>query len=78
MKLSTVKSSDKKNTYKSFVFILLLFLGSGMIAASLYRQSSPAPSEKENFDLEFPQEIFLQFFLLQKWPYLHNFYYLIF
>jgi len=50
MKLCTVKSFVKKNTFQTFVFLTLLFIGSGMIAASLYRHYSPDSSEKVNYD----------------------------
>jgi len=50
MKLCTVKSFVKKNTFPIFVFLTLLFIGSGMIAASLYRHYSPDSSEKVNYD----------------------------
>jgi tetratricopeptide (TPR) repeat protein len=50
MKLCTVKSLVKKNTFQTFVFLTLLFIGSGMIAASLYRHYSPDSSEKINYD----------------------------
>jgi len=50
MKLCTVKSFVKKNTFQTFVFLILLFAVSGMIAASLYRHYSPDPSEKINYD----------------------------
>ncbi len=50
MKLCTVKSFVKKNTFQPFVFLTLLFIGSGMVAASLYRQYSPDSSEKVNYD----------------------------
>ena len=50
MKLCTVKSFVKKNTFPIFVFLILLFAVSGMIAASLYRHYSPDYSEKVNYD----------------------------
>ncbi len=50
MKLCTVKSFVKKKPFRPFVFLTLLLIGSGMVAASLYRQYSPGPSEKINYD----------------------------
>ena len=49
MKLCTVKSFVKKNTFQTFVFLILLFAVSGMIAASLYRHYSPDPSETVSY-----------------------------
>jgi len=56
MKFCTVKSFGKKNTLIIVVFLTLLFIGSGMIAASLYRRSSPEPSEKINYDSVQPKK----------------------
>ncbi|MGA2823246.1 MAG: hypothetical protein ABSE72_06930 [Bacteroidales bacterium] len=50
MKLCTVKSLVKKNTSLTFVFFTLFFIGSGMVAASMYRYYSPETSEKVNYD----------------------------
>jgi hypothetical protein len=45
MKLYTVKSIFKYNTFHTFIVLISLFLGSGMIASSLYRHYSTEPSE---------------------------------
>jgi tetratricopeptide (TPR) repeat protein len=50
MKLCTVKSFVNKNTFRTIIFLTLLAIGSGMIAASWYRQYSPDPSAKVNYD----------------------------
>ena len=50
MKLHTVKSFFKNSTFQTCVIVISLFIGSGMIAASLYRHYSPGPSEKVNYD----------------------------
>ena len=48
MKLYTVKSIFKNNTFHTFVVLISLFIGSGMIASSLYRHYSKEPSETIN------------------------------
>ena len=56
MKLCTVKSLVKKNTSLTFVFLTFFFIGSGMIAASMYRKTSPETSEKVNYDTLQPKK----------------------
>jgi tetratricopeptide (TPR) repeat protein len=56
MKLCTVKFLVKKNTFLTFVFLTLLFIGSGMVAASMYRHYSPETSEKVNYDTLQPKK----------------------
>lgn len=50
MKLFTIKSFFRKKTSKILVFLTILFLGSCMIAASLYRHYSPDTFVKLNSD----------------------------
>jgi tetratricopeptide (TPR) repeat protein len=56
MKSCTVKSLVKKNTFLTFVFLSFFFIGSGMIAASMYRHYSPETSEKVNYDTLQPKK----------------------
>ncbi len=43
MKLCTVKSSFRYNTFQIFVILIFLFTGSGIFAASLYQHYKPIP-----------------------------------
>ena len=56
MKSCTVKSLVKKDTFLTFVFLSFFFIGSGMIAASMYRHCSPETSEKVNYDTLQPKK----------------------
>jgi len=50
MKLSTIKPFVKNKTLQTFVFLLILFIGSTMVAASLYRHYNSEVPVKSAFD----------------------------
>ena len=50
MKLCTIKSVVKKNSFQTIIILILLFTGGGMIASSFYRHYSPGPSATVNYD----------------------------
>jgi hypothetical protein len=50
MKLCNIKSSFIRKISRNTIFLLLFFIGSCMVAASLYRQYTNEPTLKVNFD----------------------------